>query len=70
MFTGLLEAIKGRPFIMEDGTKLKITVSIGVCTEKGDGLDFMLRAADRLLYHAKEQGRDQVVIDIDADMAG
>lgn len=65
LFSGLLQAIKEKYFILEDGTKLKITVSIGVCTEMGNDLDFMLRAADRLLYHAKEQGRDQVVIDIE-----
>lgn len=67
LFNGLLTAIKGRPFVMEDGAELRITVSVGVCTEMGENLDFMLRAADRLLYHAKEQGRDQVVIDFDTD---
>lgn len=67
LFAGLLQAIKDKPFVLEDGTKLRVTVSIGVCTEMGDDLDFMLRAADRLLYHAKEQGRDQVVIDTETD---
>ena len=41
-----------------------VTVSIGIARHrKGQGLDDVLRAADRSLYVAKETGRDRIVQD-------
>ncbi|MDM8524225.1 diguanylate cyclase [Desulfococcaceae bacterium HSG8] len=45
-----------------DGQKIKITVSIGVATKPGNSLDGMVGEADRLLYDAKESGRNKVVM--------
>lgn len=45
--------------------RVGITVSIGIARHsKGQGLEDVLRAADRSLYIAKEQGRDRIVQDI------
>lgn len=41
---------------------LSITVSIGVTTTLSDSLDEMISRADNLLYHAKQAGRNCVVI--------
>ncbi len=51
-------------FINHGGLRLGgITVSMGVAAfpDHGETMEILLRAADRALYRAKEQGRDQVV---------
>lgn len=45
------------------GQELRITASIGVCTEPRDSLQAMVSAADDLLYQAKNLGRNRVVSD-------
>jgi diguanylate cyclase (GGDEF)-like protein len=46
---------------LPDGTSLKVTMSVGLyCGEKQD-IEKMIKQADECLYHAKGQGRDQVV---------
>lgn len=60
---GLSEGLK-QLFIDQGGLRLGgITVSMGVAAfpEHGETLEMLLRAADRALYRAKEQGRDRVV---------
>jgi diguanylate cyclase (GGDEF)-like protein len=48
-----------------DLEEVGVTVSIGVARHrKGQGLEDMLRAADRSLYAAKKDGRDRIVHDI------
>ncbi|MBF0621155.1 MAG: diguanylate cyclase [Magnetococcales bacterium] len=42
---------------------IKITLSIGVATKLDEDLEAMVHQADRLLYKAKESGRNRVVID-------
>ncbi len=44
------------------GKKISVTISMGLATEAGDNIEDMLKAADKLLYQAKEQGRNRVVI--------
>lgn len=45
------------------GQSLRITVSIGVCTQPQEGLQAMVGVADDLLYQAKALGRNRVVSD-------
>lgn len=51
-----------QPIEIQDHS-LKITISIGITTKLTDSLDNMISAADKLLYLAKEQGRNRIVID-------
>lgn len=41
---------------------INVTVSIGVTTALADGLDDMVNQADALLYEAKNNGRNQVIV--------
>lgn len=45
---------------MDLGHPVYVTASFGVTDELTDQLDEMLQAADRLLYQAKQQGRDRI----------
>ena len=45
---------------MDLGHPIYVTASFGVTDELADQLDEMLQAADRLLYQAKQQGRDRI----------
>ncbi len=58
--------IAAHPFIIHGGTKqITITVSVGASTLDGieDTRDAMMKRADVALYHAKRNGRNQVVSD-------
>ena len=46
------------------GQQLGVTISLGVAVrpQHGDSGDTLLRAADRALYAAKDQGRNRVVV--------
>jgi two-component system, cell cycle response regulator len=55
-------SIARTPCRMEDGKSLPMTVSIGVATFDGRGLDAFIDAADRALYRAKSRGRDRVEV--------
>ena len=43
--------------------EIRVTVSIGVCSILKDSLDEMIITSDRMLYQAKEQGRNQVMLE-------
>lgn len=59
------DTIRSHPFLSEDGDVVRPTISIGAITATTaaqlpyDDLFFM---ADEALYHAKEQGRDRVIV--------
>ncbi|WP_405282127.1 GGDEF domain-containing protein [Cobetia sp. Ld8] len=53
------------------GTPVPVTVSIGVAIRhEVDSLDELMQLADRRLYHAKRNGRDQVVAGGEHEMTG
>ncbi len=49
--------------IQIESEKISVTISMGVTTQIADSLDETLNYADILLYQAKEEGRNRVVID-------
>jgi diguanylate cyclase (GGDEF)-like protein len=55
-------AIQGQDCLV-DGKPVRITISAGVAasSEETDS-DTLLRAADRMLYRAKQQGRNRTVL--------
>jgi diguanylate cyclase (GGDEF)-like protein len=56
-------AIEKNPLAIE-GSSIGMTTSIGVTTFRpGDGADSLFQRADHMLYRAKEQGRNCVVVD-------
>ncbi|MGX5491318.1 GGDEF domain-containing protein [Bacillus thuringiensis] len=52
-------AVESHPFQLLDGTKIKITVSIGVSEYEGSSEQF-IQAADDALYYSKRNGRNKV----------
>jgi diguanylate cyclase (GGDEF)-like protein len=59
----LLEAFRGAEYQTEDGSRLVVTVSMGIAThgERAhfDSCQQLLRSADQALYAAKQGGRDR-----------
>ncbi|HWR41485.1 MAG TPA: diguanylate cyclase [Patescibacteria group bacterium] len=58
------EAVNASLWTMENGTSIKVTVSIGVCTLpcfrcRADG-ELLFHGADLALYHAKNNGRNGI----------
>ena len=60
----LCKEIEETPYILEDGTKVIYTLSIGmsVLNQEHNNLPQLLKSADKALYKAKEQGRNRVVV--------
>ena len=53
------------PFELGNGATEKITVSIGVALYPSRGVtsrDALLKAADKALYRAKDDGRDRICV--------
>lgn len=48
---------------VDEGSPLTVTVSIGMTFQPADNVEALLSAADRLLYQAKAEGRNQVCSD-------
>lgn len=62
IFEGLRRKIEDNPIELSDSLTLKITASIGVCTTLEENLETALTKADKLLYQAKKNGRNQVIL--------
>ena len=60
----LVEGVRGLSAISQGKALSGVTVSVGVAAypEHGDTGEALLQQADRALYRAKEQGRNQVVV--------
>ena len=58
---GFRAHLEENPPVTESGT-IPFTISIGVCEVTTESLDEALKKADLGLYHAKEHGRDRVVV--------
>jgi diguanylate cyclase (GGDEF)-like protein len=60
----VLDAVRGTPLALVDGTLVALSVSLGVAhaPSHADGLEELYAAADAALYSAKRGGRDQVAI--------
>jgi diguanylate cyclase (GGDEF)-like protein/PAS domain S-box-containing protein len=56
----MLEAL-ARPFLI-DGHEIFVTVSVGIAVfpSDGDSVDILLKNSDSAMYHAKEEGRNNV----------
>ena len=52
-------AVEKHSFELLDGTKIKITVSVGVSEYEGASEQF-IQAADDALYYSKRNGRNKV----------
>ena len=55
------QAIAGTPFVLDDGTRLRVTVSIGHTAGTEDA-EVLVHRSDDALYVAKEAGRNQVAV--------
>jgi diguanylate cyclase (GGDEF)-like protein len=62
VFETLRQTVEDSPVEIDDGKKIKVTISIGVVTELADSLEDMLKKADSLLYEAKKTGRNKVIV--------
>jgi len=60
----LLESIRNARILLDDGKYVGFTVSAGVATLMtiDKGFDTLLRRADDALYHAKDEGRDCLML--------
>lgn len=60
-------AVETDPFVLDDGTAVRLTVSAGVAAPLPDRPDIdveeVMERADRALYAAKHEGRNRVMID-------
>ncbi|ANS73380.1 hypothetical protein AWM70_01255 [Paenibacillus yonginensis] len=54
--------VQNTPFILPDGTRLALTVSVGAASYPQTACGELFEQADRMLYKAKNQGRNQVCI--------
>lgn len=62
LFDGFRAYLAAQPISLNNGEILTITVSIGVTSQLLPSLDEMISVADRLLYSAKQGGRNRVMI--------
>lgn len=66
-----LRDVVNQAYIIKDGNKLSVTVSIGVTfVREEDTLKSIVDRADRLMFKAKQAGRDRIMIDADVPLVG
>lgn len=57
----IMEKIREKEVIYEKETKVRITMTFGICQGTVEGVDAVLREADEKLYYGKNNGRNQIV---------
>jgi len=62
LFEELRRRVENSSIDIGAGQNIKVTVSIGVTSELADSLDDMVSHADKLLYEAKNSGRNKVIM--------
>lgn len=62
LFDNFRASVANYEIAISDSEMIKITLSIGVTTDLCVSLDDMIAAADNLLYRAKHNGRNRVVV--------
>jgi diguanylate cyclase (GGDEF)-like protein len=62
----ICQAVREREFILANGENVHVTISVGVATSNVNGSNpqELIEYADKCLYVAKENGRNQVVVEI------
>lgn len=61
LFNAFRETLAAQVFEFQ-GQQVSVSISVGVTTAVGDNLDQLITTADALLYRAKQEGRNRVVI--------
>ncbi len=57
------QQLAGQDVSVRDGQTLSVTASIGVATHEGHpDYEYLIEAADKALYHAKNEGRNRVAV--------
>lgn len=56
----LRKNVEEHPFLLPNGTELKLTISAGSATYPGISADDLFNKADQALYRAKEAGRNRI----------
>jgi diguanylate cyclase (GGDEF)-like protein/PAS domain S-box-containing protein len=57
-----LDQALAQPFVLDDGSEVFLTASLGLATGDGPDADVLLRNADAAMYRAKERGRDRLEV--------
>ena len=62
----ICQAVREKEFILANGENVHVTISVGVATSNinGSNPQELIEYADKCLYVAKENGRNQVVVEI------
>lgn len=63
VFEDIRRQIEALQVNIDDGQSLSVTISLGVTSTLDGSLEDMVKRADELLYQAKEEGRNRVIID-------
>lgn len=63
VFNNLRKIVEECEVVSDDGEVIRVTMSFGVVTGIGNTLEETVKLADKLLYQAKEGGRNRVVSD-------